>query len=59
MLAQSSDGPLVWMNEYLEQHKNLAPDNWKGFRDLDMKQPTPPEFERGDLGRTGDISAVD
>lgn len=36
-MIQNTDGPLEWMNEYLEQHKNLAPDNWKGYRDLDMR----------------------
>ena len=47
------------MNEYLEQHKNLAPDTWKGYRDLDMKQPAPPEFDGGNFGRTNDMGNVD
>jgi len=47
------------MNEYLEQHKNLAPDSWKGYRDLDMKPTAPPEFDGGALGRTGELGPMD
>jgi len=35
------DGPLRWLSEYLESNKSLAPDNWKGFRDLEKKQEVP------------------
>lgn len=31
------DGPLKWMTDYMENAKNLAPENWAGFRDLEMK----------------------
>lgn len=58
-MIQNTDGPLEWMNEYLEQHKNLAPDNWKGYRDLDMRQQAPPEFDNNLLGRTADIGTLD
>ena len=38
-----ADGPMKWMTDYMESSKNLAPENWKGFRDLDMKQQAPQE----------------
>ena len=37
LMMNPLDGPTIWMSEYLEKHKNLAPDTWKGCRDLDMK----------------------
>ena len=50
------DGALRWMIEFLESHKNLAPENWKGMRDLDMK-PQVPDFgmTRNDDGGGGMI----
>ena len=32
---QPSDGPTKFLIEYLEQHKNLCPEQWKGVRDID------------------------
>ena len=39
------DGPTKWMIEYLEGHRNSAPESWEGMRDLDMKKKMP-DFDR-------------
>lgn len=39
-LMNSYDGPTKWMIEYMESLKNIPPENWQGFRDIDFK----PEF---------------
>jgi hypothetical protein len=31
------DGPTKWMSAYIEKHKMLPPDDWKGVRDIDAK----------------------
>ena len=41
LISNPQDGPLRWMMDYLETHKNLAPENWKGVRDLELKQQAP------------------
>ena len=35
------DSPLVFLQEYMDSMKNLAPEDWKGVRDLDKKQQIP------------------
>ena len=40
-MLKPSDGPLKWMTEFLESQKNMAPEGWPGFRDLDKKQESP------------------
>ena len=45
------DGPSRFMSEFMEKSKNLAPDYWKGSRDLDLK-PNPPDSD-GKFGSTG------
>ena len=54
------DGPLCWLSDYLDSRKNLAPEDWKGVRDLDQKHNVP-ELENtaklGDLGALGDQDA--
>jgi hypothetical protein len=44
------DGPSRFFCDFMEKHKNLAPDHWKGCRDLDLK-PNPPESNA--VGSTG------
>ena len=38
LILNPIDGPLRWLTDYLEGHKNLAPETWRGCRDLDQKQ---------------------
>ena len=40
-MIRPNDGPLKWMTEFLESQKNMAPEGWPGFRDLDKKQESP------------------
>ena len=35
------DSPTVFLQEYMDSMKNLAPEDWKGVRDLDKKQQIP------------------
>ena len=35
------DGPCRWMKDYMESHKNIAPESWVGVRDIDMKMELP------------------
>ena len=35
------DGPSKWMASYLEKNKMLAPDDWRGIRDIDKKLEAP------------------
>ena len=35
MMITPQDGPMTWMSEFMESQKNLAPETWKGVRDLD------------------------
>mmetsp|Transcript_2397 Transcript_2397/g.3305 ORF Transcript_2397/g.3305 Transcript_2397/m.3305 type:complete len:117 (-) Transcript_2397:125-475(-) len=58
-MISHADGPSAWMGEYLESNKNLAPDNWRGYRDLDMKQREPPDFDSGLMGRAGETGPMD
>jgi len=37
----------------------LAPDNWRGYRDLDMKQQELPDFDSGLMGRAGETGPID
>ncbi len=44
----------------MESSKNLAPENWKGFRDLDMKQQAPQEnFGTTAIIKPDDIASPD
>ena len=38
-MMMPNDGPMLWMSEFLEKQKNLAPEGWAGYRDLNHKQP--------------------
>ena len=38
---QSNDGPSKWMSEFLDKHKNLAPDDWNRCRNIDEKEKAP------------------
>ena len=38
LMMMPNDGPARWMSTYLERQKNLVPEGWSGFRDLDKKQ---------------------
>ncbi|CDW71083.1 adenylyl cyclase [Stylonychia lemnae] len=35
------DGPSQAMSDYIEKHKNFAPENWPGYRDVDEKEAAP------------------
>ena len=41
----------------MEKNKNLAPENWKGFRDIDLKPQMPAEF--GGLNKNENEEKVD
>ena len=41
VILNPHDGPMRWLTEYMESLKNLAPEDWKGMRDLDKKQEIP------------------
>ena len=41
LVIMPRDGPMRWMIDYLEGKKNLAPESWKGMRDLDQTQAVP------------------
>ncbi len=51
---------MKWMTDYMEASKNLAPENWKGFRDLDMKQQAPQEnFGTATILKPDELAAPD
>ena len=54
-LQSPRDGPVRWLIKYLEGNKNLCPEGWKGYRDLDQKQQAP-EF---DNQKNGDMQMMD
>ena len=37
----SDDGPCLTLNEYMERLKNIPPDEWEGYRDIDEKDAAP------------------
>lgn len=37
----NEDGPCVALSEFMERHKNKAPDDWEGFRNIDEKDAEP------------------
>ena len=41
VLLKPHDGPLTWMQEFMDNQKNLAPEDWSGIRDLDLKKSMP------------------
>lgn len=51
------DGPLCWLSEFMEQRKNLPPEEWKGVRDLDLKQSVPEMENAGKIGAPADQDA--
>ena len=38
LLINKDDGPTNALNNYINKHKNAAPSNWKGYRELTSKQ---------------------
>ena len=59
MFLMPGDGPSSYLSEYMEMSKNMPPDGWKGYRDLDKKQADPPEFDSAMMGRTGNDGTMD
>jgi hypothetical protein len=37
----SNDGPSKWLMSYLEKNKMMAPEDWRGVRDIDKKLEPP------------------
>ena len=35
------DGPSQAMSDYIEKYKNIPPDTWPGYRDVDEKEAAP------------------
>ena len=42
--ADKIDGPLQYMSKLMDKTKAMAPEEWKGAFDCDLK-PEPPEFD--------------
>ena len=54
MGIKPKDGPLHWMQDYMENAKNLAPEDWRGMRDLDKKQSVPEVESKLELAHIAD-----
>jgi hypothetical protein len=37
----NEDGPCIALSDFMERHKNKAPDDWDGYRDIDEKDAEP------------------
>lgn len=35
------DGPCLALSDFMEKLKNIPPDTWQGFRDIDEKEAAP------------------
>lgn len=35
------DGPCLALSDYMEKHKNIPPEGWEGYRDIDEKEQAP------------------
>jgi len=39
---KEDDGPCLAISDFMEQrHKNIVPDNWEGYRNIDEKEEPP------------------
>lgn len=38
---KNDDGPCLALSEFMEKHKNIPPDGWLGYRDIDEKDAAP------------------
>ena len=41
LIHSPHDGPMRWLQEFMDGYKNLAPEDWANMRDLDKKQKWP------------------
>lgn len=35
------DGPCLALSDYMEKYKNIPPETWPGYRDIDEKEAAP------------------